>query len=131
MPQSAHAETFNGFYNPSTSIQPLALPMPYKKTFTYNKTVYSATTAGFAYIYLKADATIDAQNDRVISLNGAWSYQSDAARSFVRWEQLSLKSGKTSNSIWVKATGYAHFRGSTIAGFSDKVYVELEHTWKV
>lgn len=106
----------------------LRAPMPIKRTFTHYVTARSAAALGFAYIYIKADATVDAQNNQVMSLNGAWSYQADASRNFERWEQLSLQSSKGSRSIWVKATGYAYFRDAK-TGMAEKMYLEIEHTW--
>lgn len=107
----------------------LRTPMPYSDTFITYGTARSATTGGFAYIYLKVNATIDAQNGHVMSIDGVWSYQADASRNFDRWEQLSLDYSKTSTSIWAKATGYVYFTGE--GGFKDKYYIEVENTWYV
>ncbi len=107
----------------------LRTPMPYTKTFTTYGTARSATTQGYAYIYIKVDATIDASNDHVISIDGAWAYQADSSRNFDRWEQLSLNYSKSSTSIWAKTTGYVYFTGSN--GFKDKYYIEVEKTWYV
>lgn len=107
----------------------LRTPMPYTRTFTTYGTARSAATQGYAYIYIKVDATIDASNDHVISINGAWAYQADSSRNFDHWEQLSLNYSKSSTSIWAKTTGYVYFTGSN--GFKDKYYIEVEKTWYV
>lgn len=105
-------------------------PMPYSRTFTHYETVRSVSSLGFAYIYIKANATIDSQYNRVMSVDGAWSYQADASRNFDYWEQLSLQSSKGANSVWVKATGYVHFK-DPFTGLGEKKYVEIEHTWGI
>ena len=115
--------------NPEPSLaEVLRTPMPVKRFYTYYTTARSAITQGFAYIYLKADATIDAQNNRVMALNGAWSYYDGGSRNFERWEQLSLQLSYGANSIWVKATGYAYFKNPS-TGLAEKMYLEVEHTW--
>lgn len=104
--------------------------MPYSKTFTTSKTARSAATLGFAYIYMKIDATIDGQYGTVMSIDGAYTYQADVSRHFQRWEQLSLNYSHHGNEIWAKATGYAYFYDSS-TGLADKYYLEIENTWYV
>lgn len=102
--------------------------MPVTRTYTTWATARSASTLGFAYIYLKVNAVVDLQSGNVIGINGAYSYQADASRNFVRWEQLSLRTSYGNRSIWGKATGYAYFK-NPVSSLEDKYYLEIEHTW--
>ncbi|MDY5270782.1 hypothetical protein [Tractidigestivibacter sp.] len=129
-PAHAHAEVLPQGAQP-VAIRMRRTPMPYTKTLTASKAARSASTGGFAYIYLKADVTIDGQYGSVVGINGVWCYQADASRYFVRWEELSLKYRKTSStSVWAKATGYVYFSNPS-TGMQDKYYLEIEHTWTV
>ena len=77
--------------------------------------------------YLKANATIDAQYDTVMCINGAWVYQADASRAFDHWQTLSLNSNYSAHSIHAAATGYVYFVGDY--GMKDKYYLTIDHTW--
>lgn len=107
----------------------LRTPMPVNKTFTTYKTVRSAATGGFCYVYLKVDATVEANSGSVMSVNGVYAYQADVSSNFKRWERLSLDSTHSSKTIHAKTTGYCYFSGPL--GLQDKQYVEVEGTWSL
>ena len=81
---------------------PRRTPMPTTRTYLTSATARSTATGGFAYIYLKVNATIDAQYDTVMNIDGAWVYQADASRAFDHWQTLSLNSNYlTIDHVWV------------------------------
>jgi len=106
---------------------PRRTPMPTTRTYLTSATARSTATGGFAYIYLKVNATIDAQYNTVMRINGAWVYQADASRAFDHWQTLSLNSNYSAHSIHAAATGYVYFVGDY--GMKDKYYLTIDHTW--
>lgn len=126
-PSMALAETTDS--SAVNKVDKVAAVMPTKRTFTTYKTARSAATGGFAYIYIKVDATVDANYGKVMSIDGVYAYQADASRNFVKWEKLSLNYKNLGKSIWAKTTGYVYFKSSS--GFQDKYYIEVEKTWNV
>ena len=106
---------------------PRRTPMPTTRTYLTSATARSTATGGFAYIYLKVNATIDAQYDTVMNIDGAWVYQADASRAFDHWQTLSLNSNYSAHSIHAAATGYVYFVGDY--GMKDKYYLTIDHVW--
>lgn len=129
-PAIAHAIEVSGQNQQSETMVEPRSPMPYRKTFTTWTTARSATTGGFAYVYIRIDATIDGQNGRVMSIDNAYTYQADSSRYFQRWEQLSLNYSNGGTSIYASASGYAYFSNPN-TGFADKYYVAFNNTWYV
>lgn len=101
----------------------LRAPMPYNRSLVGYHTARSALTLGFAYIYVKADVTIDGQYNRIMNVRGVYSYYADVSYNFTNWEQLSITYKKYNNYVWIKVTGYAYF--NTLQGWADKQYVEF------
>lgn len=107
---------------------PARSPMPVSKTYTTTWTVWPHAFM-VANIVLEVKATINAQNDSVMSINSCRTYASGTNISFQSWRQESANAWYTSTRIYAKASGTASFRDQVGIGYEAPIVIN--HNWAI